>query len=184
MNLRRFGLIGLALTGALTLAACVPEEPTARSRLNQEAQRAAENAAAQTLEPHEIRNIERRRILMGQPGLTMYVVFLNNAGQPIHYFTTAGKCTSSGKRLTQDQVLERLMYSDGTRSTNWAQVRGPSEDGTYGTSDAYIYCFTSSGAYVQWSGDYLASDRPFELRVPPLVVDINGRADSRTGTRN
>jgi hypothetical protein len=183
MNLRRFGLIGLALAGALTLAACKPE-PTARSQLNQEAQRAAENAAAQTLEPHEIRNIERRRILMGQPGLTMYVVFLNSAGQPIYYFTTAGKCTSSGKRLTQDQVVERLRTANGNLSESWSVVRGPSEDGTYGNSDQYIYCFTSSGAYVQWSGEYLASDRPFELRVPPLVVDINGRADSRTGTRN
>jgi hypothetical protein len=112
---------------------------------------------------------------MGQPGLQLYVIFLNDMGQPIDYFVTDGKCTSSGKRLTPDTAVVR-----GDRGSHYGYFAVParSEDGTYGTSDEYIYCKTADGKYKQWNGDYYTSSAPIELVIKPLVIDVAEKGES------
>ena len=141
--------------------------PTPVDRLAAIAEQAAQEAAAQTTDPHEIKMIEYKRDLMGKPGLQMYIVFLNDMGQPIDYFVTQGKCSSSNKRLTDPTQIVR---GDRGSYTGYFDVPGPSEDGTYGESDEYIYCKTVDGKYKQWNGEYLMSDKPFELTIKPLIV--------------
>ncbi len=160
----------LALFVAIGLAACGEKAPpTAVDRLEALAQQAAQEAAAATIDPQEINMIEYRRTLMGKPGLQLYVVFINDMGQPIDYFVTNGKCTSSNKRLTD---TTELVKGDKGSYYGYFDVPAASEDGTHGSSDEYIYCRTADGKYKQWNGDYYASDKPIELTIKPLVVNI------------
>jgi len=46
----------------------------------------------------------------------------------------------------------------------------PSDEGTFGSSDAYVYWWTEEDQYYQWSGKYLYSDKPFRLAIEPLVI--------------
>jgi hypothetical protein len=148
------------------------KQQTAVQQLQRKAQEAGQRAASNTIEPHEINNIERRRTLMGKPGLLTYVVFLSKSGQPIEYFVAEGKCTSSEKRLTSG---ERLVRGDGGEHHADFVMKSASEDGTYGSSAPYIYCKTADGKYKQWNGQYYASDYPIELTIKPIVIDTSGR---------
>lgn len=160
----------LGLGAVLLLTGCIePEPPKPVDKLAQMAEAAAQRAAAATVDPHEIKMIERRRTLMGKPGLQLYVVFLNDMGQPIEYFVTDGKCTSSGKRLTPG---EQVVRGDGGSTYKYFVLPARSEDGTHGDSDEYIYCKTVDGKYKQWNGDYYVSDAPVELTIKPLVIDV------------
>jgi hypothetical protein len=119
--------------------------------------------AAQSInfdENAEIDNIKHRLELTSKPGAIGYIVLLNQMGQPIAYDTVKGKITSSGKRLTRpfDGV------GNDTRPA-------PSDEGTWGNSDPYIYYWTANGVYRQWSGLYLYSDQPIRLSQPTLVVE-------------
>jgi len=147
---------------ALTLTSCELAPPTASEKQARKAQRAAETV--NFTENAEIENIQRRLKLTSSPGLTGYVLLLNDAGQPIMYVATEGKLTSGGKRLTRPYDL----------SGTYGQMPTPSDEGTWsgGGSLPYIYFWSVSGQYYQWSGDYLFSDQPFRLSVEPLVVDI------------
>ena len=159
----------LAVLLTLGLTGCLGEDSSPVDKLAKKAAEAAQEAAAATIDPHEIKAIERRRKLMGQPGLQLYVVFLNDMGQPIDYFVTDGKCTSSGKRLTPTTTAVK-----GDRGSYYGYFAVParSEDGTHGKSDEYIYCKTVDGKYKQWNGDYYASNAPIELTIKPLIIDV------------
>ena len=133
--------------------------------LAQIAYKTGQTVADNTIVPHEINAIRDRRILMGKPGLIMYVAFLSKSGQVVDYFTTNGKCVSSGKRLTPTSDVYSGYQND-------VVMKNASYDGTHGSSDAYLYCRTSSGGYKQWNGRVLASDKPIELTVTPVVLDI------------
>lgn len=169
-------MISAAFLTASALTGCGKHPPpTAVDRLEQQAQVAAEEVAANTLEPYEIENITHRRELFGKPGLVLHVVFLNDMGQPIDYFTS-GKCTSSGKRLTPE---ERLVRGDLGEYTGDLVMKAPSEDGTHGKSDEYVYCFTIDGKYKQWNGEYYLSNYPIELTIKPLVISASGKNQSQ-----
>tara|TARA_B100000745_G_C20009848_1_gene343081 strand:- start:96 stop:644 length:549 start_codon:yes stop_codon:yes gene_type:complete len=146
------------------------EDPVAA--LQRQAAEAAQRAASETLEPNEINNIRDRRVTMGQPGLQMFVVFLSKSGQPIDYFVTDGKCVSSTKRLSE---THRLV----DHGNNAVVMKAPSEDGTYGSSSPYIYCWTADGKYKQWNGQYYASTAPIELTIKPLVIDLSGEVQAQ-----
>lgn len=135
--------------------------------LAQIAYKTGQEVANATVVPHEINNIRDRRILMGKPGLQLYVIFMVKSGQVVDYFMTNGKCVSSNKRLTPTEAL----YSGGY---NNVVMHKPSYDGTHGSSDKYIYCRTSDGGYKQWNGRYYASDAPIELTKKAIVLDLKG----------
>jgi len=94
---------------------------------------------------------------------------MNDAGQPIMYTGIVGKITSSGKRLTAPVQKWRVdcgQYCDETIN------EAPSDEGTWGSSSPYIYFWTTTGQYMQWSGTYLYSDQPFRTTVEPLVIAV------------
>ncbi len=160
----------------LLVSGCgVPPAPTAVDKLAQKAAEAAKEAASLTTDPQEINMILWRRELMGKPGLQLYVIFINDMGQPIDYFAS-GKCTSSNKRLTDGTALVQGYKGS---YTGYFDVPAASEDGTYGESDEYIYCKTVDGKYKQWNGDYYLSDKPIELTIKPLVVKIGTKTQQQ-----
>lgn len=105
------------------------------------------------------------------------------SGQVILYSTVTGKVTSSGKRLTPTTI-------SGTNNTNgngfgvligdelcWTQ-EVLQDDGTYGTSDPYIYWFDSRGIYHQhyMTGGQIihVSDQPLS-GVKSVIINIESR---------
>ncbi|MEY4723580.1 MAG: hypothetical protein RLZZ324_1093 [Candidatus Parcubacteria bacterium] len=172
---RRILMTVAALAALPCIHGCMdgrPEPTPEVDKLAAKAQQAAEESARETVTPNEIEMIEFRRNVMGRTGLQLYVTFINDMGQPVDYFVTKGKCTSSNKRLTDDT---KLVEGDKGSYYGYFDVPAASEDGTNGESDEYIYCRTVDGKYKQWNGDYYASDAPIELTIKPLVLDLSGK---------
>ena len=71
------------------------------------------------------------------------------------------KISSLNSFLTPDSEYYELVYG-GTysRENKWL----PDVDGSYGSNDNGIFFFTPDGKYVEWSGTYLYSDIPFEVK--------------------
>jgi hypothetical protein len=158
-----------AIASVSILAACKLEVAPATQKQTQ-TQKAAEAAnSVKMVENAEIDNIKARLELTSNPGLMGFILLMNEAGQPIMYTGVKGKITSGGKRLTaptQQWKIDRGEWS-GTQLGP-----APSDEGTWGSSDSYIYFWTTSGQYMQWNGKYLYSDKPFRTTVEPLVVSI------------
>lgn len=140
----------LAVTISVAVSGCGRSSQHVQARVAREAARSinfTENA--------EIDNIKKRLELTASPSLVGYVVLLNGTGQPILYTAIKGKITSGSKKLTDGGVTGTL-----------------SDEGTHGSSNPYIYFWSTSGVYHQWSGDYLYSDKPIRLSVQALVVNV------------
>lgn len=159
----------LPIIAALSLTACGPENTaTPTSNKQSQSQKAAEAAGSISYtENAEIDNIKRRLELTSNPGQIGFILLLNEMGQPIMYSGVKGKITSSSKRLTSP-----IQYYDVDKG-EWSGTelnQSPSDEGTWGSSDPYVYFWTTDGQYVQWNGKYLYSDKPFRTKVEPLVV--------------
>lgn len=93
------------------------------------------------------------------------VLFAGNT--TVGSFIVDGKVSSLNSFLTPDS--EYYEHSGGEyRSWNrWlADV-----DGSYGENDSGIFFFTPDGKYVEWSGEYLYSDIPFEVSEPVVKYE-------------
>lgn len=159
-----------AITLALLCSGCDLDDKANR---NIQAEKAA--AAAESIsftENAEIDNIKKRLNLTADPGKLGFIMLLNQAGQPILYEGVKGKVTSGGKRLREpDRVDDHYGYGKGSfKVTGYWLRAAPSDEGTWGNSNPYIYYWNTDGVYRQWSGDYLYSDQPIRLRVEPLVI--------------
>jgi len=148
----------------LLLSACNDVKPT-KAKVTQ-SMKAAEAAESITFtENAEIENIKARLQLTSDPGLTGFVLLMNEAGQPIMYTSVRGKITSGGKRLTKQYKLVKVYQGR-------IKTPAPSDEGTWGSSNPYVYFWTTTGQYIQWNGKYLYSDKPFRTNVAPLVINI------------
>ena len=84
-------------------------------------------------------------------------IYLISMGTVIGQFTVDGKVTSLAKYLTPDyRVVEKSTYYAYEKEN--ADV-----DGCYGNETDGIFFFTTDGKYIQWSGDYIYSDIPFNV---------------------
>ncbi len=165
--MKKFTLI-LSILVTVLLTGCIDEQPkTAKVTQSQKAAAAANSISF--VENAEIDNIKARLELTSNPGLTGFVLLMNQAGQPIMYTGVKGKITSSGKRLT---AKTRLISGDRGQYKGSFVVPAPSDEGTHGSSSPYIFFWTTSGQYIQWNGKYLYSDKPFRTNVEPLVISI------------
>ena len=82
-------------------------------------------------------------------------------------FVVDGKVSSLNSFLTPDsEYYEKNMYSSTINDNEWlADV-----DGSYGANDNGIFFFTTDSRYIEWTGEYLYSDIPFEVDDPVLKV--------------
>ena len=90
-----------------------------------------------------------------------YIV-LFNYGTVVSRLVVDGKISSLNSYLTPDSEY----YSTGTYYNKWL----PDVDGSYGYNDTGIFFFTPDGRYIEWVGDYLYSDIPFEVAAPILTI--------------
>ena len=168
-------MYNLAIVSAafLLAAGCGQSPPTAKDIQAKRGEQLANQI--QFSENAEQDNIVRRLKLTANPGQIGFVILLNSAGQPIWYGSVKGKITSSGKRLTSPEKD----WGDSPTSTPLGTMGpAPSDEGTWGSSDTYVYFWTTDGQYMQWSGDYLYSDKPFRLKIEPLAFTSANPADA------
>ena len=90
-----------------------------------------------------------------------YIVLLPG-NTTVGSFIVDGKVSSLNSFLTPDSE-----YYERTSVNRWlADV-----DGSYGENDSGIFFFTPDGKYVEWSGEYLYSDIPFEVGEPVVKYE-------------
>lgn len=97
-------------------------------------------------------------------------LFLEN-GTCAGKFIVDGKVTSLNSFLTPDSEYYekntgyRSGYTETTPSVyDYSNKWLPDVDGSYGENDNGIFFFTPDGKYIEWTGTYLYSDIPFEVK--------------------
>lgn len=97
------------------------------------------------------------------------VLFAGNA--VVGKFVVDGKVSSLNSFLSPDYVEQKYGMSESTHVINseLADV-----DGSYGENDNGIFFFTPDGKYVEWTGEYLFSDIPFEIDSPVVSYQEAG----------
>lgn len=89
-------------------------------------------------------------------------------------FIVDGKVSSLNSYLTPDseayeiegESADSTLYHNGSTDNDWlADV-----DGSYGSNDNGIFFFTPDGKYIEWTGSYLFSDIPFEIKNPSITI--------------
>lgn len=100
------------------------------------------------------------------------VLFAGNT--TVGRFVVDGKVSSLNSFLSPDYVEEAERHADSgggnfTITTELADV-----DGSYGENDNGIFFFTPDGKYVEWTGEYLYSDIPFEIDSPVVTYQEAG----------
>jgi hypothetical protein len=102
-----------------------------------------------------------------------YVALIGPMGQLVAYYAINGKVSSLNSYLTTTQQTE-WMYS-GNSGIASATVDSPDMDGSYGVNPPGIFFFTTSGNYIEWSGNYLYSDQPLSYTTAPVLVQSEGK---------
>lgn len=101
--------------------------------------------------------------------LGYFVLFAGNA--TVGRFVVDGKVSSLNSFLTPSNVDKGYGSSNGgytTLTTEMADV-----DGSYGENDNGIFFFTPDGRYIEWTGEYLYSDIPFEIKNPVVTYEVS-----------
>ncbi len=123
----------------------------------------------------ERKNISARAVLFDNESLITYI-YLVNYGKVMAFYTVKGKVSSLNSYLTPtDKVVmgngENCDTPDSGSCANGYVVSAPDIDGAYGTNSSGIFFFTAdTGAYVEWSGDYMVSSQPLKLSQQPELI--------------
>lgn len=103
-----------------------------------------------------------------------YIVLFSEAGAVVGNFIVDGKVSSLNSYLFPAQT-DYDGYGDTVGSDYGASysssvytVENPGIDGAYGQNVTGIFFFTTDGKYIEWTGDFLYSDIPFEVDKPVL----------------
>lgn len=90
------------------------------------------------------------------------VLFSGNA--TVGRFVVDGKVSSLNSYLSPDsEYYEYIAIGDPAYVKEYANQWLADVDGSYGENDSGIFFFTPDGKYIEWTGDYLYSDIPFEI---------------------
>lgn len=106
-------------------------------------------------------------------------LFLDN-GACVGKFVVDGKITSLNSYLTPDSEYyeKNTSYSSDINISNrrvdrYSNKWLPDVDGSYGSNDNGIFFFTPDGKYIEWTGTYLYSDIPFEVKETVVTYKTN-----------
>lgn len=168
------GMIALVLV--LTGAGCIGEDGsyTKDGRAVEETQmRLQESTPIPAItNSAERQNISDRALLFDDLNKVSYI-YLISYGKVMAFYPVKGKVSSLNSFLSP---LDKLVDYKGrdcgkpdTGSTCYV-VSAPDIDGAYGENAEGVFFFTTDGAYVEWSGDYMMSDFPLQLSTPPELV--------------
>lgn len=95
------------------------------------------------------------------------VLFAGNT--VVDRFVVDGKVSSLNSYLTPDSEYYELNYG----GSGWGRNQWLADvDGSYGENDNGIFFFTPNGNYIEWTGEYLYSDIPFEVDSPVVKYEV------------
>ncbi len=107
-----------------------------------------------------------------------YIVLFSEAGAVVGNFIVDGKVSSLNSYLFPAQIdcdwsgdtvgSGNGVWSTASSSSSVYTVENPGIDGAYGQNVTGIFFFTTDGKYIEWTGDFLYSDIPFEVDKPVL----------------
>lgn len=163
---------------AFALAGCgeIPSrsEPVSASGVKQASVQVHTDDKGMTTEQH---NIADRLSEDNKPGSIKHLYVISAySGQVIIYSTVRGKVTSGGKRLTPTTVAAiEGEYIGSNHNGMPVTINGElhytpeviQDDGTYGTSDNYLYWWDTRGVYHQ---HYVSGGQIVHISSQPLVV--------------
>lgn len=150
-------LTALGLVFALT--ACT--EPTAEEKARDTAQ--SQKNTGDTLEKRNLADKAKRE---EDPDATRYL-YLYSFGQPMGYYITKGKISSSGSQRTPEQ--DNMWTCKTSHGCQPIIVDGAKDDGSYGSGDPGIFFFLANGQMVETTFDYIISDAPMAAVNVPLL---------------
>lgn len=159
MMTTRRGLALLALGLTLVLAGCTTKtaEETARDIAQ------SQKSQGETLEK---KNLAAKKDREENPNAVRYL-YLYTFGEPMGYYVTKGKISSSGSQRTPEQ--DNMWTCKDPHGCQPIVVDGAKDDGSYGAGDPGIFFFLADGTMVETSFDYLISDRPLTAVNVPLL---------------
>ena len=180
MKKRIFVLLGL-LAAALALCGCdLGRSPTpttaaiemAQNESNQQRMiRAVPTPALQT--SLERKNLARRLERVNKEAMASYVYLLSH-GKVVAFYAVSGKVSSLNSYMTAMERVEKFGNNMSNYGATYLALEAPDQDGSYGHNVEGIFFFTTSGAYVEWNGEYLWSDQPLSITTPPELVQQVG----------
>jgi len=116
----------------------------------------------------ERQNLKRRyRTLNDQNQI--FHVYLMSHGKVVSYFTARGKVSSVNSKLTNPQQFVGCDRDGGSGRYEDCVVDAPQLDGSYGTNGNGKFFFDTSGAYIETNMEYIVSERPLNIRTPPVI---------------
>jgi len=151
-----------------TAVQCTPTlKPVSASGVSKAEVKVQTDLNGNTVEQRKIQERLRRDNLPGS--IKHLYVISSYSGQVLIYSTVDGKVTSSSKRLTPNTVA--TSYTGGIPITINERTYFTSEmlgdDGTYGSSDPYVYWFDAKGVYHQ---HYITGGQIIHISDQPLVI--------------
>lgn len=121
--------------------------------------------AGQLTNSQERTNLRKKLLLQNDPNHIGYVYILS-FGKFIGYYTIKGKVSSTDSQMTPSTFVEHHSSDRGGNVTYPA----PGDDGSYGANEPGVFFFTTAGALVQVSTDYIYSDQPITVgNIPQLT---------------
>ncbi|MHB8600889.1 MAG: hypothetical protein ACYDER_29315 [Ktedonobacteraceae bacterium] len=96
-----------------------------------------------------------------------YVYLLALNGNVIASYTIKGKVSSLNSLLTTPSQLQAC----DSNGSSCAVTQSPDLDGSYGVNPNGIFFFTTTGAYVEWSGTYIYSSQPLNITTPVSLTE-------------
>ncbi|HEM4003196.1 TPA: hypothetical protein U1V52_000853 [Streptococcus suis] len=186
MKFQKLLSTAIALASIMTLAACDAPTSTSAYEDKQSTLALADNFSDEQPTPSDINysleryNLIRRAYwvngqrekavqLPSKVERPMGYILLMNSSAVVGTFTVDGKVSSLNSFLTPDsEYYELVSGSDFTKENEWL----PDVDGSYGENDNGIFFFTVDGKYIEWTGEYLYSDIPFDVTNP--IVNVTG----------
>lgn len=95
-----------------------------------------------------------------------YIVLFSGNGSVVGRFVVDGKVSSLNSYLFP--VYEQTVYGGSSSGYTAVEKEIAGIDGMYGSNVTGIFFFTTDGKYIEWTGDFLYSDIPFEINDPVL----------------
>jgi hypothetical protein len=167
-------LLGCATFFLLTSEdSCTPTQ-TSQSQEQSKVEENQQRLIAETDIPMMKTSLERqaikKRLQLFEDENKVSYIYLISFGKVMAFYTIKGKVTSGSKRMTSN---ERLVNGDGGEWNADFIMESPSLDGTFGSSDAYVFFWTTDGSYIQWNDVYMLADKPLKMsNQPELIYNI------------
>lgn len=103
-----------------------------------------------------------------------YIVLFSENGSVVGRFIVDGKVSSLNSYLFPAEYPQHV-HKDSHCYYDKVEIAGI--DGCYGQNAGGIFFFTTDGKYIEWTGDFLFSDIPFEVDTP--ILNVKGEGDGK-----